>query len=429
AWQAAHISLQETLKDTARGATGGRGRLRQALVVAEVAVTLVLLIGAGLLLRSFHRLQTLDPGFHADRVLTFQVSLPPRKYEGADRILSFYQTLLERLRALPGVESASISLRLPLENSTRSTTYLVEGEPIPPPHERPFMNVQVAGPDYFRTLGTPLLRGRPFTESDNRAHWRGGGREDWASALNVIIIDEDFARKHWPNADPIGQRIRMASRDDAPWMTVVGVVPRVKWRRLDETGGLVQGYIPFLQSPQSRMRVLVKPAAEPSPLIAAVRKTVLSLDPDQPIHQMQTISDLRDQTTGNQRLNVMLLGLFGVMALALAVVGLYGVLSYAVSQRRREIGVRMALGAQRRDVLGLVIGQGMRLTLCGVALGLIGALALTQTLRHLLFEVKPGDSLTFAVVPFVLIAVALSACWLPARRAARMDPMVALRSE
>jgi len=428
AWQAARISLQETLKGTARGTTGGRGRLRQGLVVTEVAVTLVLLIGAGLLLRSFHQLQTLDPGFQADRVLTFQVSLPPQKYEGADRILAFYQSLLEKLRALPGVESASVSLRLPLENSTRSTTYVVEGEPIPPPHERPFMNVQVAGPDYFRTLGTPLLRGRPFTESDHRAHWRGG-REDWASALNVIIVDEDFAQKHWPNADPIGQRIRMASRDDAPWMTVVGVVPRVKWRRLDETGGLVQGYIPFLQSPLPRMRVLVKSSAEPRPLIAAMRKTVLSLDPDQPIHQVQTLSGLREKTTGNQRLNVMLLGLFGVMALALAVVGLYGVLSYAVSQRRREIGVRMALGAQRRDVLGLVIGQGMRLALGGVALGLAGAVALTQVLRHLLFEVKPGDPLTFAIVPFVLVVVALLACWLPARRAARVDPMEALRNE
>jgi predicted permease len=429
AWRAGRICLQETLKDTALGTTRGRGRLRQTLVVAEVAVTLVLLIGAGLLLRSFHRLRTLDPGFHADRVLTFQVGLPSRKYEGADRILSFYQTLLERLRALPGVESASVSLRLPLENSTRSTTYVVEGEPVPPPHERPSMNVQVAGPDYFRTLGTPLLRGRPFTDSDDRAHWRSGGREDWASALNVIIIDEDFARKHWPNADPIGQRIRMASRDDTPWMTVVGVVPRVKWRRLDETGGLVQGYIPFLQSPLSRMRVLVKSAAEPGSLIAPVRKTVLSLDPDQPIYQVQTISDLREQTTGNRRLNVMLLGLFGVMALALAVVGLYGVLSYAVSQRRREIGVRMALGAQRRDVLGLVIGEGMRLALCGVALGLVGALALTRVLRHFLFEVKPSDPLTFAIAPLVLVAVALLACWLPARRAARVEPMEALRCE
>jgi predicted permease len=398
--------------------------------VAEVALTLLLLVGSGLLLRSFHRLHSLNPGFVADHVLTFQINLPQRKYEGADRVLAFYQTLIEKLRALPGVEAASVSLRVPLENSTRSTTYLVEGEQIPEPHERPFMNVQLAGPDYFRVVGTPLLRGRYFTERDNREHIRGGGgKDDWASALNVIIIDEDFAGRHWPSADPIGRRIRMAFRDDAPWMTVVGVVPRVKWRRLDEAGGPVQGYLPFLQSPLPGMKVLIKTAAEPDSIIAAALKAVLTIDPDQPIHNVQTLAGLRERTTGSQRLSVMLLGLFGLIALALAVVGLYGVLAYAVSQRRREIGVRMALGAQRRDVLGLVIGQGMRLAFLGVALGLAGAFALTRVLSNLLYEIYPTDPLTFAVIPVVLAAVALLACWVPARRAAKVDPMEALRCE
>jgi putative ABC transport system permease protein len=430
AWQASRPDLQDTLKDTARGTTGGQGRLLQGLVIAEVALTMLLLIGAGLFLRSFYHLRQVDPGFVHERVLSFRVSLPERKYPGSDPAIRFYEELLANLRGLPGVQAASVASRVPLEGGGWDTSFLIEGQPEPPPHERPFMDVQTANLEYFRTMGITLLRGRTFTRQDNREHLRGSGREqEWGAGLNVIIIDEEFARRHWPNADPLGQRVRMNWGKNAPVMTVVGVVRSVKWRRVNEPQGNVQAYLPFLQLPFTSMTVLVKTTLAPETFIPAARQQVLALDPEQPIYEVRTLAEMRANSVAPQRVNLMLVGLFAAIALGLAVIGLYGVLVYAVCRRTREIGVRIALGAQRDDVLRLIVGQGMRLALVGVAIGLAGALALTRVLQNLLFEVQSNDPLTFMLTGLLLIGVTALACWLPARRAAKVDPMEALRYE
>ena len=430
AWRSARASLQESLRDGTRSATGRGSGLRHTFVVAEVSITLLLLIGFGLVLRSFQRLETLNPGFSTDRVLTFEVDLPQRQYDGPERVLAFYDSLLEKLRSVPGVEGASIGMRTPLTGGGRSTSYVVDGEPVPDPPDRPLMNVQVAGPDYFRVVGTPILKGRSFSRQDNREHLQiNGGETYWASALNVVIIGEDFAQRHWPNTDPVGKRIRLGFREDAPWMTVVGVVPKIKWRNLNEQGGFPQAYIPFLQAPQLGMKVVVKTSAETSSINREARQIVASLDPNQPISAIKALDDLRYENVSSQRLQVALLGLFGLVALGLAVVGLYGVLAYGVSQRRREIGIRLALGARRSHVLGLIIGEGMRLALFGAGIGLAMAFGFSRLLRGLLYEIKPLDPITFLIVPVVLLFAAFCSCCLPARRAASVDPMVALRND
>ena len=435
AWQASQLDLQNTLKDTTRGTTGGRARLRQGLVVGEVALTLMMLAGAGLLLRSFHRLQHVNPGYSLERVLSFRLDLPERKYETEESQIIFYRSLVEKLRALPGVQAVSVTSRLPLGGNDWQTSFVIEGRPEPPPHERPSMEVHLVSPDYFRAMNIPLLRGRPFTDQDDRAHLRGRDLsgftrgERWMSGMNAIVVDEEFARRHWPKEEAIGKRVRLPWGEKGPVLTVVGVVGRVKLNRLSEEGGFVQAYLPFLQAPSQGMAVVMKTTLAPETLMAAARQQVQALDPEQPIYDARTLAEMRDNAIAPQRLNLILLGVFAGIALVLALIGLYGVLAYAVAQRHREIGVRMALGAQRRDVLQLVVGQGMRLVLVGVGLGLIGALALTRLLRGLLFGVGPNDPLTLAATPMLLALTALLACWMPASRASRVDPMEALRYE
>ena len=433
AWHASRPDLQGTLKDAGRGATSSRAGLRQGLVIAEVALTFVLLVGAGLLLLSFHRLLQVNPGFAIDRVLTFRINPPADKYQTDEQQILFYHALLEKLRALPGVQAASLaSQTTPLHDGGWDMRFLIEGRSEPPPHLQPSLQVHLIAPDYFRVLGIPLLQGRDFTEQDNREHLRGtASSNDWGAGLSSIIIDEEFAKRHWPNQNPLGQRVRIpwGEREKQPIVTIVGVVGRVKEKRLRDQGGMVQAYFPIYQQTLRNLAVVVKTTAEPGAMFTTMRQQVSRLDPALPIFGIHTMREIRNNHVAPERLNLGLLGGFAALALILAIIGLYGLLAFTVTQRQREIGIRMALGAQRFDVLNLVVGQGMRLILAGVAIGLLGSFALTRVLASVLFKVEPTDPLTFVAVTFSLCAVALLACYFPARRATRVDPMVALRNE
>jgi putative ABC transport system permease protein len=435
AWQTTLSNVSETLKTAAGSLTAVRPGLRQTLVVGEVALTLLLLIGAGLMLRTFERLQTVDPGFNHENVLSFRLDLPPQKYATVEKQITFYQGLVDRLSGLPGVRHVGVAYQLPLSMEGWETTFVIEGDPNPPRGQRPSMEVTPVSPDYFRAMGIRLLRGRYFTDADNRDHLRNtnltGLDEDRRrrAGLNAIIVDEEFVRRHCANADPIGRRVRFSSDPGEPILTILGVVSRVKMEGLAERGGFVQGYLPLWQYGGRERAVVLKTAIPSGSLIGTVQQEVRALDPEQPIYDVRTLATVRRASLTPQRLNLSLLGLFAGMALVLAAVGLYGVVAYTVTQRTREIGIRMALGAQRSHVLGLVLGQGAKLTGLGVLLGLVGALGLTHLLTRLLYGVAPLDPLTFAAVPFVIGGVALLASWLPAHRAARVNPMTALKYE
>ncbi len=432
AWHASRLDLQGTLKEAGRAATSSRAGLRHGLVVAEVALTFVLLVGAGLLLLSFHRLLQVNPGFAADQVLTFRLILPAEKYQSTEREVLFCQALREKLRALPGVRAASLVSQTPLHEGGWDMLFLIEGRPEPPPHLQPSLQVHLIAPGYFQAMGIPLLQGRDFTEQDNRDHLRGtSSGNDWGAGLNSIIIDEEFAKRHWPNQNPLGQRVRLpwGEREKQPVMTIVGVVGRVKENRLTDQGGMVQAYFPMYQQPLQSLAVVVKTTTEPAAMRTVMQQQVSQLDPTLPIFEVQTMREIRSNNVAPERLSLGLLGGFAALALILAIIGLYGLLAYTVTQRQREIGIRMALGAQQFHVLNMVVGQGMRLTLAGVVIGLLGSFALTRVLASVLFKVEPTDPLATAGVSLLLLGVALCACWLPARRAAKIHPMTALRSE
>jgi len=433
AWHASRPNLHGTLKEVGRGSTASRAGLRQGLVIAEVALTFVLLVGAGLLLLSFQRLLRVDPGFAADHVLTFRFNPPEDKYQTAEQQILFYHALLEKLRALPGVQAASVtSQTTPLHEGGWDMRFLIEGQPEPPPHLQPSLQVHLIAPDYFRVMGIPLLQGRDFTEQDNREHLKGAASgNDWGAGLNSVIIDEDFAKRHWPNQNPLGQRVRIpwGEREKQPIVTIVGVVGRVKENRLSDQGGMVQAYFPIYQQTLRNMAVVVKTTTEPGAMLTTMRQQVSQLDPALPIFGIHTMREIRNNNVAPERLNLGLLGAFAALALILAIIGLYGLLAFTVTQRQREIGIRMALGAQRFDVLKLVLRQGMRLILAGVVIGLLGSFALTRVLASVLFMVEPTDPFTFVTVTFSLCVVALLACYIPARRATEVDPMVALRQE
>jgi len=435
AWQASRADVQVALKDAARSLTGARSWLRQALIVAEVALTILLLAGAGLLLRSFYRLQQVDAGFTHERALSFKTALPQRKYATGEQRIAFFQGLREKLRALPGVEEVAFASQFPLGKNGNQKTFFIEGQPAPPPNEALWMEVTTASPDYFRALGIRLLRGRYFTEQDNQDHLRGRDLSRFSegmlkiAALNAIIVDEEFARRHWSKEDPIGKRVRLSHPFLGPALTVVGVVARVKLARLNEQGGFVQAYFPWLQSPADGAVVVIRTRLEPETLIAAARRQALALDPELPIYDVRTLTEQRDISLAPERLNLTLLSGFAAVALLLAAIGLYGVISYSVTQRTQEIGLRMAVGARSRDVLKLVIGQGMKLIVIGAVIGLVASLALTRLMTSLLFGVSATDPATFAMIALLMVCVALVACYLPARRATKVDPIIALRYE
>jgi predicted permease len=434
ALQAGVVDVHETLKETGRG-TSGRHWLRSSLVVVEVATTLVLLIGAGLMIRSFYRLQKVNPGFSYEHLTSFTVALPEKKYKNAEQRDQFFSQLLENLRGLPGVETAAAATGLPLGNNGWQTGFIIDGRPRPPRDQTPLMEACLVTPDYFRAMNIPLKNGRYFTDHDDRS-WLAGKDlskldeiERDTAGMNAVVIDEEFARRYWPNEDPVGKRIAMGSEEHPSFLTVLGVVGRVKMEGLSHDSNRVQGYFAFAQNPSSDMTVVLKASGDPNQMIAAVRQQVKQLDPDQPIYSVRTMDEIRAESVAPERLNLTLLSIFAGIALILAIVGIYGVMSYSVTQRTHEIGIRMAIGAQPRDVFRMVIGQGMMLALIGVGIGLVGAFGLTRLMATMLFGVEPTDPATFAAIAVLLTIVALVACYVPGRRATKVDPVVSLRYE
>jgi putative ABC transport system permease protein len=407
--------LSETLKEGGRGSgSGGRHRLRGALVVAQVALSLVLLVGAGLQVRSFLHLMEVNPGFDSTNVLTMGVSLPQTKYPDGDKQKAFIQRALENLQVLPGVKSAAVVSSIPMGDADLIYSLAVEGRPTPQGQE-PSANWYSVSPDYFRTMRIPLVKGRLFTEQDDSA------------AQRVAVINESLARRIFPGEDPIGRQIRMGI-DSNTVRHIVGIVKDVKHYAL-EGNFTMQMYEPYRQQPMDTMVFLLRTDTDAASLTSAARRSIFALDKDQPVSEAHTLEELVSASASQRRFNTLLIGFFAVVALVLAAVGIYGVVAYSVAQRTHEIGVRMALGAQKRDVFSLVLRQGMLLVVAGVALGLAGAMALTRLISQLLFNVSALDATTFLSTPLLLAAVALLACYLPARRASRVDPMVALRYE
>jgi len=432
--QAGEVDVHETLKESGRG-TSGRQWLRSSLVVVEVATTLMLLIGAGLMIRSFYLLQKVNPGFAHEQLNSFSISLPQKKYANDEVRQSFYNRLLENIRALPGVESTAAASGLPLGNNGWQTSFVIDGQPPPPREQTPLMEACLVTPDYFKAMNIPVLRGRVFNDRDDRSHLAGrdlsklNESQRSIAGVNKIVIDEEFAKRYWPNEDAVGKRVKLGTTADAPNLEVIGVVGRVKMESLNQNSDRVQGYFAFNQSPSGGMTVIIKGASDPNQLISSVRGVVKSIDPDQPIYSPRTMNEIRAESVGQERLNLTLLSLFAGIALVLAIVGIYGVMSYSVTQRTQEIGIRMAIGARPLDVFKMIMGNGMKLALIGVALGLVGAFILTRFMATMLFGVAPTDAMTFGSISVLLILVALLACYLPGRRATKVEPTISLRYE
>jgi predicted permease len=418
ALQASNPDLNETLKDGGRGSTKGlRGRrARSLLVVSEIALSLVLLVGAGLLMKSFLRLQGSGLGFDTGNILSLRVRLANYKYPEVAQRRSFFEQLDQRLKSLPQVESAGAVMYIPLSGWQASTTFNIDGRAPAAQGEEPAADYQIATPDYFKTMGIPLIRGRYFSEQDTENH------------PPVVIIDEAMADRYWPGEDPVGRNLVFSQQNGPVKIQVVGVVGHVKHLGLEEESNPTL-YLPLSQTPTSLMCFAIRTKGDMESLTAAVRNEVYAMDKDQPMTHVMSMEKLASESLAPRRVSMLLTVCFAAVALILAALGIYGVISYSVSQRTQEIGVRMALGARGRDVLKMVIGQGMKMAFVGVAVGLVGAFALTRLIQSLLFGVSATDPLTFAMISLLLTAVALLACWVPARRAARVDPIVTLRSE
>ncbi|HEV2417081.1 MAG TPA: ABC transporter permease [Terriglobia bacterium] len=406
--------LNESLKEGDRSlahATPG-DRTRRLLVIGEVALAMILLVGAGLLVQSLVGLLEVNPGFDPSKTLTFSLSLPEASYPSAKQV-AFFRSLLSDIDALPGVTSGAAISPLPLSGNSQGANFEIQGQPLTI-KERPNANLRVITPDYFRVMRIPLLRGRAFTQ------------EDGATSQPVVIINQTLARKFFGNENPIGRRIEVPLNGII--RNVVGVVGDVKHKTLVAESG-TEVYLPYTQWPSSFMTVVVRTENDPRGIINATRKEVTLLDKDLPVFDVKTLDQYVAHSLAQPRFSALLLSSFGILSLFLTAIGLYGMISYAVAQRTHEIGIRMALGAQKRDVLGMVIGQGVKLVLIGVTVGIAGALALTRFLSSLLYGVRPTDPVMFLAVSLVLIGVALLACYIPARRAANVDPMMALRHE
>ncbi|MFZ0211800.1 MAG: ABC transporter permease [Candidatus Acidiferrales bacterium] len=415
--------IQTELKEGGRTASAGapQNRLRGVLAIAEISLALILLVGAGLMMKSLYNLMNVNPGFRPDRVLTMEMDLRTQQYSKDPAILNFWQQTLDRVRALPGVESAAVGTVVPLTDSHSRGDITIEGMPLPRPGDFPHPDYHDVSSEYVRTLGIPLLRGRTFTDADNE------------SSQLVGMINQKLARQYFPNEDPVGKRFMFGHPDATgkkppKWITIVGEVGDTKLYGLANPARL-EVYVPFRQDASSDMNLLVKSAVDPTALISSIRAVVGSIDRDQPIFAISTMNQLRNDSIRTRRITLILLGAFSGLALILAAIGIYGVISYSVAQRTHEIGIRMALGAQRGDVLRMVLKQGVRIALAGVAIGFAVSIGLTRLMSSLLFSVGADDPATFAGAAVLLALVALLACYIPARRALRVDPVIALRYE
>ncbi|HWP43537.1 MAG TPA: FtsX-like permease family protein, partial [Blastocatellia bacterium] len=400
------------------GSTAGHNRVRSLLVISEVALSFVLLAGAGLMLKSFIRILQVDPGFDPSDVVTMNISLSTSKYPESRRQREFFRQVIERVRAIPQAAAAGAVSDLPLSGAEELGGFFVEGRPAPTSFaDLPLADFRFIDHDYFNAMRIPLVRGRYFTERDNE------------NAPGVVIISESLARRFFPGEDPIGKRVKEGDAESKePWLSIVGVVRDVRHSTL-AAEPRPQLYFPYLQRGDEAMTIVVRAGGDLSGLIAAMRNSVWSVDKDQPVTDIKTLNDYLAESVAQRRFQMALLGGFAIVAILLAAVGIYGVMSYSVTQRTHEIGIRMSMGASRRDVLTLIVGQGMKVALGGVFVGLAAALALMRVLASLLYEVSATDPATFAAIAFLLVAVAFLASYIPAHRAARVDPCVALRHE
>ena len=415
---ASRPDLNQALKESSGRNTGSfqRSTLRNLLVVSEVAVALLLLIGAGLMTRSFFRLQHVNPGFDAQNLLSMNIALPTQKYRKQQTNV-FFDQLIERVGNLPGVKSVAGIDPLPFSNTDVTTTFLVEGAPIVALADRPEAGRRVVTPNYFQTMSIPVVKGRSFTSQD---------RDNTPS---VIIVNQALANHYWPNQDAIGKRVAFEEDPQKQvWREIVGVAGNVRHKAL-EIEPMPEVYFPYQQFPRNFMNLVVHTDSDPANSISTIRGQVLSIDKDQPVSDIMTMDQRVAKSVASSRFVMSLLGMFSLLALGLAAIGIYGVMSYLVTQRTQEIGVRMALGAQKHHVLKLVVVKGMALAVIGIAIGVAASLALTRLMRSLLFEITPTDWLTFVLTSTGLLFVALFACYIPARRATRVDPLIAIRYE
>jgi putative ABC transport system permease protein len=413
---AAKPNLNQDLKEGSKGSmsSGAGKRTRSVLVAVEVALSLVLLVGAGLMIKSFIKLRQTNPGFNPDNVLAVNFTLSDFKYPEDRQQAAFFQEALERIQSLTGVQSAAATTALPLTVSMSGSDFRIEGRPEPEAGKEMIIYKSSVSPGYFRTLGIPLMKGRDFSERDK------------SDAPHTAIINNDLARIYFPNEDPINKRITFD--DGGSWISIVGVSGDVKQLGLD-SGARPEVYFPYFQAPAPTMSIVVRSASEPSGLINAVKSQIQAIDKDLPLDDAETMQKMLANSNSGRRFNMLLLIIFALVALVLAVVGIYGVMSYTVTQRTHEIGIRVAIGAQSRDVFRMVIGQGMILAMIGIAFGLVGAFALTRLMKTMLFGVEATDPATFVSIALLLTGVALVACYIPSRRATKVDPLVALRYE
>ena len=417
ALQTSRVDLNDTLKEGGRGAIGFRGRSRSLLVVTEIALSLVLLVGAGLMIQSFLRLRQVNIGVDSRNIFTATVILPQAKYKADEQRTTFFKQLVVHLRNIPGVDAAGATGTLPLSGNNWGRSLTVEGYPVMSVGTAPIIQHTVVTPGYFRTMGITLLAGRDFTDADT------------ADGPDVTIVDERLAHHYWPNENAVGKRVRFGPpEDNEPWHTIIGVVRTVRHQRMQEdTRESV--YLPHLKIPINYLTIVARTTADPHDLTAAVRREVAQIDPDQPVSEIATMEEVVAESIWQPRLYATLFAVFAGGALVLALIGIYGVMAFLVQMRTHEIGVRMALGATARDVFKLIVGRGMKLTLFGIVIGVAGAIGLTRLMHSLLFNTSATDPFTFIGISVLLSLAAFLACYIPARRAAKVDPLSALRYE